>query len=287
MTAHLAERMRAVASAGAPARRPVPRRRYRCLFLSDLHLGATGCQAERVLDFLDRHEAERIYLVGDVFDTWRPTGPRWSPAHDAILQLLMDRLREGSRITYIPGNHDEFFRRHYGTYFDRIELVEQTIHEAADGRRYLVLHGDCCDLVVRHAPWLSKLGSHLCGLARGLNAGVNRARRQLELGESDLIERVLLGALSLNRLGDRYEQRLVALGRAAGTDGVICGHFHKPALHDRFGLAYANCGDWLENCTALAEDHDGSLHLIGWKRAYQAPTSEIAPEAEEAPTLAT
>ncbi|MFO1104919.1 MAG: metallophosphoesterase family protein [Amaricoccus sp.] len=287
MTAPLIERLQAIAASRPPARRPVARRRYRSLFLSDLHLGATGCQAERVLDFLDRHEAERIYLVGDVFDTWRAAGPVWSPAHDAILQLLMGRLREGSRIIYIPGNHDDFFRRHYGTYFERIEVLEQTFHEAADGRRYLVLHGDCCDLVVQHARWLSQLGSQLCGLARGLSAGVNRARRRLGLGEGNLIERILIGALSLNRLGDRYEQRLVALGRAARVEGVICGHFHQPALHDRFGLVYANCGDWLENCTALAEDHDGSLHLIRWKRPYHAPAAESAPEAEETPTLAT
>lgn len=287
MTDHIIERMRALASA-APARRRAPRRHYRSLFLSDLHLGATGCRAERVLDFLNRHDAEVIYLVGDVFDTWHRTGPRWSPAHDAILQLLINRLHEGGRIVYVPGNHDDFFRRHYGVYFDRIDVVEQAFHSAADGRRYLVVHGDRCDHVVQHARWLARLGSHLSGSARGLNAAVNRARRRLGLGDSRLVERVLLGALSLNRLGDRYEQRLVALARDADADGVICGHFHQPALHDRFGLVYANCGDWLENCTALAEDREGQLHLIRWKQPYEAPApQDLSPEAEEAPTLAT
>ena len=136
------------ACARARRRRPgLPQRRYRSLFLSDVHLGAHGCRTDRVLDFLQRNDAEVIYLVGDIFDGWRPIRAKWSAVHDAVIHTLMARSRAGTRIVYVPGNHDGFFRRHYGIYFDRIEVVEETVHVAADGRRYLVLHGDCCDVL--------------------------------------------------------------------------------------------------------------------------------------------
>ncbi len=166
----------------------LPERRYRSLFLSDVHLGAHGCRTGQVLDFLQRNDAETIYLVGDIFDAWRPIRAKWSPEHDAVIHTLMARSRAGTRIVYLPGNHDSIFRRHTGFYFDRIEVVAETVHTAADGRRYLVLHGDCCDAFVSRFNWLPRLGSHLDGAARGLSALLNRVRRAAGLGESRLIE---------------------------------------------------------------------------------------------------
>jgi UDP-2,3-diacylglucosamine pyrophosphatase LpxH len=264
-----------------------PKRHFRSLFLSDVHLGAHGCRTHRLLEFLERNDADVIYLVGDFFDNWRRIRSKWSPVHDSVLRTLMERSRAGTRIVYVPGNHDEFFRRHYGIYFDRIEVVEQTFHTAADGKRYLVLHGDCCDVFVNRARWLARLGSHLDGLVRGLNAVVNRTRRALGREEWAAIENALARVNRLIRSRDRFEARLSALARSHSADGVVCGHFHRVALHDDFGVTYANCGDWLESCTAIAEEADGRLRVLEWRdrRAVAVP-EEPMPEVEEASGLA-
>jgi UDP-2,3-diacylglucosamine pyrophosphatase LpxH len=234
-----------------------PLRRYRSLFISDVHLGALGCRADRVLHFLERHDAETIYLVGDIFDGWRPIRSRWSAVHDAVIHTLMARSRAGARIVYVPGNHDRFFRRHYGVYFDRIEVVEETVHTAADGKRYLVTHGDGCDIFATKARWALQVGSHLDGAVRGLDALLNLARRGLGLPESVRIAEAVARVNRLIRHADRFEERLSARARARAVDGIVCGHFHRAALHDDFGVIYANCGDWLESCTAIVEEAPG------------------------------
>lgn len=253
---------------------PEQRRRYRSLFLSDLHLGANGCRADRFLQFLNRHDAEVIYLVGDIFDNWQPISPKWSPTHDAVIQTLLARVREGVRIVYVPGNHDDFFRRHYGTYFGAIEVVEQAAHVAADGQRYLVVHGDHWDAKLFQARWLSKFGAWADSLVRGLNNAINRVRRKLELEEARMIEAALVQVNALLRYRNRFEERLTDVARQLGFDGVICGHFHKADLHDDYGVIYANCGDWVENFTALAEDACGRLRLLTWEGK---PLAQAAP----------
>ena len=270
-----------------PQRSPRPsRRHYRSLFVSDVHLGARSCQPDRFLDFLHHTTADEIYLVGDMFDSWQPIGKNWSPVHDAIVQVLLARAEQGARLVYLPGNHDAFFRRHYGTYFDRVEVTEQAIHTAADGRRYLVVHGDCCDAFIRRARWLSRLASHIDGGLRGLSALVNRVRGVLGMDEFIVIERAILRFNSLLRYGNRFERRLARLARDCGAEGVICGHFHKPALHDDFGVIYANCGDWVHSFTAIAEGADGGLRLVQWApEAAPVATDEALPDAEDAPTM--
>jgi UDP-2,3-diacylglucosamine pyrophosphatase LpxH len=264
-----------------------PLRRYRSLFISDVHLGALGCRADRVLHFLERHDAEVIYLVGDIFDGWRPIRSRWSKVHDAVIHTLMARSREGSRIVYIPGNHDRFFRRHYGVYFERIEVVEDALHTAADGRRYLITHGDCCDIFATKARWALQVGSHLDGAVRGLDALLNLARRGLGLPESVLIAETVARVNRLIRHADRFEERLSERARAGKADGIVCGHFHRAALHDDFGVIYANCGDWLESCTAIVEEADGQLRVVDWRgRRPVAASEEPLAEVEEAPGLA-
>ena len=141
---------------------------FRTLFISDVHLGARGCQAERLLDFLRYHDADTIYLVGDIVDGWQlKSGWYWPQAHNDVVQKLLRKARKGARVIYAPGNHDEFLRDYYGTHFGGIEVVETAIHEAADGRRYLVVHGDVFDLVVKHARWLALLGDTAYVLASG------------------------------------------------------------------------------------------------------------------------
>lgn len=243
---------------------PVPRQphRHRSLFLSDLHLGARGCRPERILDFLEHNTAAEIYLVGDVLDLWHPPFPHWTEVHDEILALLLRRVQEGARLFYLTGNHDTAMRLYRGTHFGRIEVAEQVVHEAADGRRWLVLHGDVCD--ARFLRWhiLTRIGSRIDWALRHLDDRLKRLRRRVDPDRRGLIEALLSAVNSAMALGTGYEIRLVARARAAGCEGVICGHFHKPALHDDHGLSYANCGDWVDSFTAIAEDDAGSFSLL-------------------------
>ncbi|MFO1208882.1 MAG: metallophosphoesterase family protein [Amaricoccus sp.] len=275
-----------IPGANRPAKPWPAQRRYRSLFLSDVHLGARGCRADRVLDFLERHDAEVIYLVGDFLDGWRPIRSRWSAVHDDVIRTLMARSRAGARIVYVPGNHDGFFRRHYGIYFDRIEVVEQAIHTAADGRRYLVVHGDCCDVFANKARWLSLAGSRVDAAVRGLNALLNRGRRALGFDDGTLITDTVATVNRLIRRWDSFEVRLSALAQAQEVEGIVCGHFHRAALHEDHGVVYANCGDWLESCTAIVEEADGRLRVLDWRGRRPALADEPLPEAEDVPGLA-
>ena len=244
-------------------------RRFPVLFLSDLHLGANGCRGDRLVDFLNKHWADTIYLVGDVFDVWRPLGANWRPDHHEVVRILIDRAKSGVKIYYTPGNHDAFFRNYFGTYFDMITVADHVYHDAADGTRYLVIHGDSVDLFECQAPFLSKFGAHIEGLLRSLQKGVNRARAHLDRDEWKGVERLLAAFNRMLRARTTYQNRLADLARNHKADGIICGHFHKPALHRDLGIVYANCGDWTENCTAIAETASGRLIMLDWAEDSQ------------------
>ena len=155
-----------------------PERRFRTLFISDVHLGARGSQADRLLDFLRVHDAETIYLVGDIVDGWAlKSNWHWPQSHNDFVQKMLRKVRKGARVIYVPGNHDEFLRSYYGTHFGGVEVVETAIHDGADGRRYLVIHGDIFDLVVQNARWLAHLGDKAYDFAIQMNRLVNAFRR--------------------------------------------------------------------------------------------------------------
>lgn len=245
--------------------RILPRRKLRSLFVSDLHLGARGSRAEAFLSFLQETEAETIYLVGDILDIWHIGTVHWSETHDAILAELKARARAGIRVVYLPGNHDVAMKRYYGAPCDGFELVESVIHVAADGQRYLVLHGDQCDARIFRWHVMTRIGSRADAALRGADAWL---RRQLRVSsDRGMIEALISGVNALMTIGNHFESRLIELARGAGVDGVICGHFHKPALHESGGLLYANCGDWIDSQTALIENHDGALGVLQWVSA--------------------
>ena len=240
-------------------------RRFRTLFISDVHLGTRGCQAERLLDFLRWHEAETIYLVGDIVDGWalRSTW-YWPQPHNDVVQKLLRQARKGTRIVYVPGNHDEFLRDYYGTHFGGIEVVEHLIHTGADGRRYLVIHGDIFDLVVTQARWLALLGDKAYDFAITVNLLFNAVRRRLGFPYWSLSQWAKLKVKNaVNYIGS-FERTLSNEAARHNADGVICGHIHHAVMHDDFGLRYINCGDWVESCTAVAEHPDGRFEIITW-----------------------
>lgn len=239
--------------------------RVRTLFLSDVHLGTKGCQADRLLDFLRHHEAETVYLVGDIVDGWQlRSGWYWPQLHNDVVQKLLRQARKGARLRYIPGNHDEFLRDYYGTHFGGIEVLEDAIHVAADGRRYLVIHGDLFDVVIRHARWLALLGNGAYDLAIWLNTYFNAIRRALGLTYWSLSQWAKLKVKNAVNFIGEYEKALAAEARRRGVDGVVCGHIHHAVIRDDVGLCYVNCGDWVESCTAVVEHFDGRFEIIRW-----------------------
>jgi UDP-2,3-diacylglucosamine pyrophosphatase LpxH len=254
-------------------------RRFRALFISDVHLGTRGCQAERLLDFMRHHEADTIYLVGDIVDGWQLRSSwYWPQQHNDVVQKLLRQARKGVRIVYVPGNHDEFLRNYCGTHFGGVEVTETIMHEGADGRRYLVIHGDHFDLVVTQARWLAHLGDKAYTLALALNTIFNRLRRALGFPYWSLSKWAKLKVKNAVSYIGEFEKTLAAEARKRGADGVICGHIHHAVMHDDFGLRYVNCGDWVESCTAVAEHHDGRFEIIHWTempRLKQTKAAEI------------
>jgi UDP-2,3-diacylglucosamine pyrophosphatase LpxH len=239
--------------------------RLRALFISDVHLGARGAQAEKLLDFLRCYDADTIYLVGDIVDGWKmKAGFYWPQSHNDVVQKLLRKARRGSRIVYVPGNHDEFLRDYYGMHFGGIEVVETAIHEGADGRRYLVVHGDLFDLVVLQARWVALLGDKAYDAAIWLNRWFNAARRLLRLPYWSLSQWAKQRVKNAVSYIGAFEATLVQEAHRHDADGVICGHIHHATIHDRFGIRYINCGDWVESCTAIAEHMDGRMEIITW-----------------------
>lgn len=263
--------------------------RYRALFISDIHLGTRAAQAESFLEFLRHHEAETIYLVGDIIDFWRvKRGPVWQQSHNDVLQKLLRKVRKGSRIVYIPGNHDEAMRDYTGMAFGGIEIYRDIIHTGVDGRRYLVMHGDEFDVVVRYAKWLAFLGDRSYEFALWCNHPLNWVRRRLGFGYWSLSQYLKLRVKSAVNFIGEFEQALADEARRHNVDGVICGHIHHAADRPIAGVRYLNCGDWVESCTALAEDDTGQIHLIRWQEAVAARAAAPArPLAEPAITIGT
>jgi UDP-2,3-diacylglucosamine pyrophosphatase LpxH len=239
--------------------------RVRTLFLSDIHLGTRGCQADKLIDFMRHYEADTVYLVGDIVDGWQlKIGWYWPQTHNDVVQKLLRKARKGARLLYIPGNHDEFLRDYYGTHFGGIEVLEDAVHVGADGRRYLVIHGDLFDVVIRHARWLALLGNHAYDAAIWLNTYFNAVRRSLGLTYWSLSQWAKLKVKNAVNFIGEYECTLAAEAQRRNVDGVICGHIHHAVIRDVSGLTYINCGDWVESCTAVVEHFDGAFEIVRW-----------------------
>lgn len=277
----------AAEKAPRPARPARPsQNQHRSLFISDLHLGAQAARADQAFRFLSENRADTLYLVGDIVDNWHPLAANWKDSHHQVLQLILDMARDGTRVVYTPGNHDSFFRRFAGTCFGGIEVALDCGHIAADGRRYLITHGDSCDIYARRAPMLSRLVSMGETAMRRVDSGLKWAAQRLGRSETRAIERLIDLVNGLIRASDRFEQRLVALARERGYDGIVCGHYHEAALRKLDGVLYANCGDWVGSNTALVEDHSGNLRLVGLPEVDPALQGHQRPRQNEGQMIA-
>jgi UDP-2,3-diacylglucosamine pyrophosphatase LpxH len=242
-------------------------RRYRSVFISDVHLGTRGCQAELLLDFIRHLECDRLYLVGDIVDGWKMrTGWYWPQSHNDVVQKVLRLARRGVAVIYVPGNHDEVIRDFCGTHFGGVVVARDAIHETADGRRFLVTHGDEFDAVVQHAKWLALLGDWAYRALLASNTVINRIRRGLGFGYWSFSAFAKTRVKKALQFIENFEQAVADEARRRGVDGVICGHIHKAEMRDIGGIAYINDGDWVESCTALVEHMDGRLEILEWAK---------------------
>ena len=239
---------------------------YQTIFLSDLHLGSKSAQAELLLDFLKHNHAHKIYLVGDIVDGWQlKKGWYWPQAHNDVVQKILRAARKGSRVIYVPGNHDEFARDYTGLTFGGIEVANESIHETVNGRKYLIMHGDQFDIVVCNARWLALLGDWAYQLAIVANTWFNKIRKIYGVGYWSLSAWAKMKVKNaVNFIGD-FEKTLAAEARRRGFDGVICGHIHHAVIRKIDGIDYVNTGDFVESCTAIVEHEDGRLEILYWR----------------------
>jgi UDP-2,3-diacylglucosamine pyrophosphatase LpxH len=239
--------------------------RYRSIWISDVHLGTRGCKAQFLLDFLKNCESEYLYLVGDIIDCWRLRRAwYWHQAHNDVVQKLLRKARKGTKVIYVPGNHDEPLRDYTDMHFGGVEVVEEAIHVTADGRRLLVLHGDKFDGIVKYARWLAVLGDQAYNFLLALNHWYNLWRRRFGYPYWSLSAYLKRQVKDAVRFVDDFELAVAEEARRRGVDGVVCGHIHKAEIRQVGAVLYCNDGDWVESCTALVEHADGRLEILEW-----------------------
>jgi UDP-2,3-diacylglucosamine pyrophosphatase LpxH len=257
-------------------------RLVRSIFLSDIHLGTRACQADRLLEFLKAYDADYVFLIGDILDFWamKRRGVYWSTAQNTVVQKILKRARQQARVVFIPGNHDEAAREHVDTSFGNIRVVSDYEHVAADGKRYLLLHGDEFDQVTRYHRWIAILGDHAYAMLVRLNIGLSWLRRTLGIpgywSLAGYAKRKVKSAVSF--IFD-FEAAVARHARERGVVGVICGHIHAAAIREIDGIAYMNCGDWVDSCTAIVEHLDGRMELVAWSKKAKTSVHEAPPTA--------
>lgn len=240
--------------------------KYRSVFISDVHLGFKNADPAFLLEFMKTFECETIYLVGDIIDGWALERSKyWPQKHNDVIQKLLKKARKGTVVYYIPGNHDEFIRQFGDMQFGNITVTDQAIHTTVDGKRLLVIHGDQFDIVMRHAKWLAHIGSFAYDVSISCNSLVNKIRRMIGMEYWSLSNWLKYRVKSAVNFVGEYEHTLTNYAKSKGADGVVCGHIHHAnVVPDLNGIAYYNCGDWVESHTALVEHLDGRMELIKW-----------------------
>ncbi|WP_162932589.1 UDP-2,3-diacylglucosamine diphosphatase [Solimonas sp. K1W22B-7] len=250
-------------------------RRHRTLWISDVHLGSEGCKARALVEFLRQNECENLYLVGDIFDGWKLRAKfYWPPDHSRVLHAVIAKARKGTKVHYIAGNHDDFLRQFVRKQLrlGRIRLANEAVHTTADGRRLLVIHGDVFDEVVSNMPLLA----HASDLAYTLLMRADTAwQRWNGVAEPmpKLSAMVKTQVKSVTQYLSGVDEKMLHRCRNEGLNGVVTGHTHHAEVrYVRNGVTSFNCGDWVESCTALAEDFQGEIRILKWE-----PTKKPAP----------
>ncbi len=255
------------------------KRRFRTVWISDVHLGTRGCNAVLLVDFLRSIECETLYLVGDIVDGWRlRRGWYWPDAHNEVVRRILKMAHRGTRVVFVAGNHDEVLRDYAGLTFGGVELVLEAIHVTADGRRLLVTHGDSFDGVVLYARWLAFLGDKAYSLLLRANVLFNAIRRRLKMPYWSLSAHLKRKVKNAVQYVCNFEEAVARETEERGLDGVVCGHIHCAEIRRIGDITYYNDGDWVESCTALVEESCGTIRILDWARevASDRPRAEAA-----------
>jgi UDP-2,3-diacylglucosamine pyrophosphatase LpxH len=265
-----------------------PQLQFRSVFISDVHLGFRGCSAEFLLDFLRSMRTDTLYLVGDIIDVWSlKKSFFWPQAHEAVVRAILAMAKRGTRVIYIPGNHDQELREFAGLQFGNIEIRCEAIHHTADGKRLLVMHGDEFDAVIKASPLMEELGNRAYSFILMLNRGLNFLRRLVGYNYWSLAAFLKLKVKNATRYIANFERALAHEARRRGVDGIICGHIHHAQIArksvESVAVLYCNDGDWVESCTTLAEAPDGQLSLLRWTQTLELLRQSAAPMAESDP----
>ncbi|MEM6585124.1 MAG: UDP-2,3-diacylglucosamine diphosphatase [Pseudomonadota bacterium] len=261
------------------------RTHYRTIWISDVHLGTKGCNADLLIDFLDHTDSETIYLVGDIIDGWRLKKKfYWPTSHNDVVWRIMKRAKRGTRVVYIPGNHDEMFRQFTGLNFGGVEIRRAAFHDTADGRRLMVLHGDEFDAVMLSQRWLAFVGDWAYVTAMKLNVAVNAVRKAMGKPYWSLSKAAKHKVKNAVEFIGKYEEVVAKAAGERGVDGVVCGHIHTAESRifefDGKPVEYWNDGDWVEGCNALVEHHDGRMEILNWPDVIKArEAAQLEPEA--------
>ena len=253
---------------------PAPPPSYRTIWISDVHLGTPGCNAEALAAFLKRTPCEHLYLVGDIIDGWSLSSQfYWPQEHSNVIRRILTKAKRGTRVTYVAGNHDEFLRKYlaFDLSMGNIRVVSEACHVTADGRRLLVTHGDQFDVITRYHRWLALAGDALYNGTMTVSRVLNRVRSRLGLEYWSLAAFAKRHVKSAINIVSDFESSVAHECRRRGFDGVVCGHIHHAEVRDMGGITYHNCGDWVDSCTALAEDHNGHIRIL---RASDVPAGE-------------
>ena len=273
-----------------PERRLEERRTYRTIWISDVHLGTKGCNHELLIDFLDHTDSDTMYLVGDIIDGWRlKKKVYWPPEHSDIVWRILKRAKRGTRIIYIPGNHDEMVRPFSGMNFGGVEIMRAAFHDTADGRRLMVLHGDEFDTIMLAHRWLAFVGDALYHVMMKLNNWVAAARKRLGLPYWSISKAAKNKVKNAVEFISKYEEVVARAAAERGVDGVVCGHIHTAEFRDfewdGRTVEYWNDGDWVEGCNALVEHFDGRMEILHWPEEVarrDRSAGDVTPSVSEA-----
>ena len=259
---------------------PFSPNQYRSIFISDVHLGSYGCQADKLLNFLQNTTCDQLFLVGDIIDGWQMRGRvYWPESHERVMKQLLEIAKTGTKVRYITGNHDEFLRNYGALQFDTIEIVDEYRLRNKDGREFLVIHGDQYDVITKYARWISTLGDVGYNLLLRINVVVNKVRSLLGYDYwsfSKWVKDSVKQAVSY--VGD-FEATVASVCNQRGYAGIICGHIHKAANREVGGVRYLNCGDWVESCTAILHTHDGQFQVIEHDAREKANAADFQADA--------
>jgi len=254
--------------------------RFRTIWISDVHLGFKGCQAEFLLDFLQSTEADRLYLVGDIIDFWKmESGIYWPQSHNDVVRAVLGKAKRGTEVVLVPGNHDELLRDFDDTDFGNVHIKRQAMHTTEDGRRLLILHGDEFDSVVQCSKLVAILGARIYDTLIRVNRYVNWVRRKFGFPYWSLANYLKHKVKNAVNYISNFEEAVAHEAHKQGADGLVCGHIHRAEITDISGVLYCNCGDWVESCTALVENDDGSLQILHWgdEQELLKSSAEVAP----------